>query len=220
MLATWIVSYDYQFPNGSVMERAGTHTTGSIFASSQNNHSAPGYFILSGDSLLKLFRATRDQRYAELYKDQSHNVVQYMGAPNNPLRTQKGYVTERVQLSDWEGEDSIGNVNLDDSDISWEVLVALTCLENPGIYLHVDDDTFLVMDHVEAEVVASNGQRGTKTLRIRNPTAYDAVVSIFAETSIDAQTPLGWGAYDKWPKVHLEAGAAKMVRVGRHGVTE
>jgi hypothetical protein len=109
MLATWIVSYDYQFLYGSAMERAGTHATGSIFASSQNNHSAPGYFILSGDSLLKLFRATGDQRYAEMYKDQSHNVVQYMGVPNNPLRTQKGYVSERVQLSDWEGEDSIGS---------------------------------------------------------------------------------------------------------------
>jgi hypothetical protein len=119
MLATWIVSYDYEFPNGSMMKRAGTRATGSIFASSQNNHSAPGYFILSGDSLLKLFRATGDKRYAELYKDQSHNVIQYMGAPSNPFRAQKGYVTERVQISDWEGEDSIGNVDQQDTDISW-----------------------------------------------------------------------------------------------------
>jgi hypothetical protein len=220
VLVTWMVSYDYQFPKGSVMERAGTRAAGSIFASSQNNHSAPGYYIHSGDGLLKLFRATGDQRYAEMYKDQSHNVIQYAGAPNNPLRTQKGYVTERVQLSDWEGDNSIGDVNYDFSDTSWEVLVALTCLENPGIYLHTDDDTLLVMDHIEAEVVEASRQRATKTLRIKNPTVYDAVVSIFAETAKVAKTSLGWGAYDKWPKIKVKAGATKIVRIGRHGMIE
>jgi hypothetical protein len=217
MLATWTVSYDYQFPTGSAMWRAGTHAAGSIFASSQNNHAAPGYYILPGDSLLKLFRATGDRRYAELYRDQSHNVVQYAGAPDNPLRTQKGYVTERVQLSDWEGEDSIGNVDYGSSDTSWEVLVALTFLENPGIYLHTDDDTFLVMDHVEAEIVDSNLQRGTKIIQIKNPTSYDATVSIFAESATAAKRPLGWGAYDRWPKVNVKAGQSKSLRVDQHG---
>ncbi|MDD4192374.1 MAG: hypothetical protein PHI28_13660, partial [Mangrovibacterium sp.] len=146
MLATWMVSYDYQFPEGSAMERAGTHAAGSIFASSQNNHSAPGYYVLSGDCLLKLFRATGDKRYGEMYKDQTHNVVQYAGAPFGFLRKESGFVTERVQLSDWEGKENVGGVDYQDSNMAWETLVALACLENPGVYLQTDNNTCLVMD--------------------------------------------------------------------------
>jgi hypothetical protein len=217
LLATWMVSYDYQFPKGTAMQRAGTHAAGGIFASSQNNCSTPGYYILSGDFLLKLFRATGDRRYAEMYKDQSHNVVQYVGAPHNPLRHESGYVTERVQLSDWEG-DNIGSVSYGDSNLAWETLAALTCLENPGIYLHTDDDTLLVMDHVEVEVVDSISRLGAKKLRIKNPTDYDATVSIFAESARHAKTPLGWGAYDKWPKVKIKAGETQTVSFSEDGI--
>jgi len=214
MLATWMMSYDYQFPKGSSMERAGIHAAGSIFASSQNNHSAPGYYILSGDMLLKLFRATGDRRYAEMYKDQSHNVVQYAGAPHNPLRQRSGTATERVQVSDWEGT-STGQHDPNDSNMAWETLIALSCLENPGIYLHTDDDTCLVMDHVEAKAV----KRDTSgvTLSITNPTQYDASVSIFAESATQAKKPLGWGAYDKWPKTPVQAGQTTTVVVSPDG---
>jgi hypothetical protein len=208
MLSSWMVSYDYKFPSGSAMDKAGTRAAGSIFASSQNNHSAPGYYILSGDMLLKLFRATGDAMYAEMYKDQSHNVVQYVGAPYNPLRKESGFVTERVQLSDWEGR-NMGSVAYEDSNMSWEVLAALTCLENPGIYLHTDDNTFLVMDHVEAEVLTRDN--AGLTVRITNPTHYDARVSVFAEKSAQAKTPLPLNAFMEWPKVNV--GAGKTVRV-------
>ena len=216
MLSTWMVSYDYHFPKGSAMERAGTHAAGSIFASSQNNHSAPGYYILSGDCLLKLFRATGDRRYAEMYKDQSHNVVQYVGAPHNPLRQESGYVTERVQLSDWEGGD-IGSVNYGDSNMAWEVMAALTCLENPGIYLHTDDDTFLVMDHVEAQVVKRD--KIGLTLKITNPTAYDAKVSILAETVKRAKNPLPMNAFNNWPKVEVKGGMTRLFLITNDGKT-
>jgi hypothetical protein len=97
-LSSFMVSYDYQFPVGSAMQKAGTHAAGSIMASSQNNHSAPGYYILPGDMLLKLYRATGDKKIAAMYKDQTHNVIQYVGAPYNPLRTQSGFVTERADI--------------------------------------------------------------------------------------------------------------------------
>ena len=216
MMSTWVMSYDYKFPKGSDMDRAGIHAAGSIFASSQNNHSAPGYYILSGDFMFKLFRATGDKRYAELYKDQSHNVVQYAGAPHNPLRQFSGAVTERVQVSDWEGN-NVGQHNSHDSNMAWETLVALSCLENPGIYLHTDDDTFLVMDHIEAEVMGSNRSRQTKTLWIRNPTSYDARVKILAESARQSCTALGWGAYDKWPVVPVKAGETVTVTVAADG---
>lgn len=213
MFATWMVSYDYRFPKGSGMELGGIHAAGSIFASSQNNHSAPGYFVLSGDCLLKLFRATGDLRYAEMYKDQSHNVIQYVGAPYNPLRREKGYATERVQLSDWEG-DNIG-INHTDSHMVWEVLAALTSLENPGIYLHADDDILLVMDHVETRAVKRD--KTGVTLKITNPTAYDAKVSILAETAEQAKKPLPTNAFDKWPKVEVKAGETRTVTITLNG---
>ena len=210
MLSTWMVSYDYAFPLGSAMQRAGTHAAGSIFASSQNNHSAPGFYILSGDCLLKLFRATGDKRYAEMYKDTAHNVIQYVGAPHNPLRHENGYVTERVQLSDWEGH-NLGSVSYRDSNMAWETLAALTCLENPGIYLHTDDDTFLVLDHVDAKIVKRDFSG--VTLEITNPTSYPASVSILAESTSGAKRPLGWNAFLTWPKVEVKAGATIHVSV-------
>lgn len=213
MLSTWMVSYDYKFPVGSAMWRAGTHAAGSIFASSQNNHSAPGFYILSGDCLLKLFRATGDKRYAEMYKDTVHNVIQYVGAPHNPLRHESGYVTERVQLSDWEG-DNVGGVDYGDSNMAWETLAALACLENPSIYLHTDDETFLVLDHVQAKVVGRDAT-GVR-LTVTNPTPYPASVSILAESAREAKKPLGWNAFLNWPKVEVKSG--ETIRVSaKHG---
>jgi len=214
MLATWMVSYDYKFPVGSAMQKAGTHAAGSIFASSQNNHSAPGYYILSGDCMLKLYRATGDKRYAEMYKDQSHNVIQYVGAPYNPLRKESGFVTERVQLSDWEGHNE-GSVSYEDSNMAWETLAALTALENPGIYLQTDAEIFLVMDHVEATVVKRDNSG--VTIKITNPTLYDAKVSIFAETAKQSKQVLKSNSFDNWVKVGVNAGKTVSCRIEMNG---
>jgi hypothetical protein len=206
-----MVSYDYQFPMGSAMQKAGTHAAGSLMASSQNNHSAPGYYILPGDMLLKLYRATADEGIAALYKDQTHNVIQYVGAPHNPLRKPSGFVTERVQISDWEGNDQ-GSVNYEDSNTAWEILAALSATMNPGIYLHTDDTTFLVMDHVEAKVLER--RKAGVTLRITNPTPYDADVSLLAETAAEARKPMLLNSFINWQKVHVKAGETKTIRVG------
>jgi len=99
--------------------------------------------------------------------------------------------------------------------MAWETLIALSCLENPGIYLHTDDDTFLVMDHVEAKVVKRDASG--VTLSITNPTQYDASVSILAESATQAKKPLGWGAHDKWPKTPVKAGQTTTVVVAPDG---
>jgi hypothetical protein len=211
-LSTFMVSYDYQFPAGSAMQKAGTHATGSLMASAQNNHSAPGFYILSGDMMLKLYRATGDKKIAAMYKDQTHNVIQYVGAPHNPLRDQSGFVTERVQISDWEGNDQ-GFVNYGDSNAAWEILAALSAMMNPGIYLHTDDDTFLVMDHVEAKVIERN-EKGV-TIRITNPSPYNATVSILAETALQAKKPLPLNGFINWLKVEVKQGETKTIRLER-----
>src|SRR6185437_14086186 len=214
MLSTWMVSYDYKFPKNSAMGEAGIHATGTIFASSQNNHSAPGYYILSGDFMLKLFRATGSPLYAQMYKDQSHNVIQYVGAPYNPFKKAIGTVTERVQLSDWEGYNE-GYTSYDDSNMAWEVLAALTCEENPGIYLHTDDSTFIVLDHIEASVIKRIG-KGV-LLKLKSTTPYNAKVSIFAESSKQAKKPLSDMDFTRWPKVNVNAGSTLEVTVLNNG---
>jgi hypothetical protein len=99
--------------------------------------------------------------------------------------------------------------------MAWEVLAALTCLENPGIYLHTDDDTFLIIDHVEAQVIKSD--KSGVILRITNPTFYNAKVSIFAETAEQAKKPLPTNAFTKWPKVEVKAGETQMVTITMNG---
>ena len=168
--------------------------------------SAPGIYILSGDFLLKLYRATGDERYAELLKDIAHNVVQYVTTPSNPLGrgSAPGSVSERVNLSDWEGLDGIGSVSAGDSNMAWETVALLSILQNPGIYVQTDTDKLLVLDHVNARVLERT-DKGV-LLEIENPTDYPAEVSVFAETQAEAQKPLGWNAYADWRKVSIKGG--------------
>ncbi|PGH39436.1 MAG: hypothetical protein CRN43_09065, partial [Candidatus Nephrothrix sp. EaCA] len=79
----------------------------------------------------------------------------------------------------------------------------LMTLELPGIYWQTDKDLIYVFDHVEAKLTKENNQ--TK-IQIRNPTPFDAVVSIFSETSAEAQKPLSYVAFHHWPTVKAEAG--------------
>ena len=216
MLSTWMVSYDYKFPKNSAMGKAGIHAAGTIFASSQNNHSAPGYYILSGDFMLKLFRATGNPLYAQMYKDQSHSVIQYVGTPYNPFKKAIGTVTERVQLSDWEGHNE-GYTSFDGSNMSWEVLAVLTCEENPGVYLHTDDDTFLVLDHVEAKIVKRD-ESGI-VIQISNPTKYDAKVTILAESKKQAKVHLELNAFALWPSVEVNKGETHQFKISMDGKT-
>jgi hypothetical protein len=206
MLSTWTISYDYKFPENSDLGRAKCQTTGAIFASSQNNHGAPGIYILSGDFLLKLYRATGDKRFAELYKDIAHNTVQYTKTPYNPTirNAADGSVCERVNISDWEGRDNIGQTWPGYACASWETLALLTSIQNPGIYVCNDTGELIVLDHVEASIIKRD--INSVTLKVTNPTKYDASVSILSENESQAKKPLGRYSYLEWRKIHVKAG--------------
>lgn len=219
MFSSWVVSYDYKFPKGCDLQRIHAKATGSVWASVQNEHSAPGIYILSGDFLLKLYRATGDERYAELLKDIVHNVVQYVTTPTNPLGrgSASGSVSERVNLSDWEGKQSIGQVGAGDSNMAWETVALLSILQNPGIYIQTDTEKLLVLDHVNAKVIKRTDN--SLTLEIENPTDYPAQVSLFAETQKDATKPLGWTSFTQWPRISVPAGQKVEVTVDSKGVS-
>lgn len=130
--SSWVVSYNYKFPAGSEFARLKMKTVGSVFANVQNKHSAPGICTLSGDSLLKVYKWTKEPLYLELAKDIALTPSQYMSTEERPIyswdvpkdaslleddtikaereKLPQGYICERVNLSDWESERCIGGV--------------------------------------------------------------------------------------------------------------
>ena len=129
--SSWVVSYNYRFPERSEFGRHDMKTVGSVFANIQNKHSAPGICTLSGDSLYKLWKWTGDDLYLELLKDIALTIGQYISMDDDPIydwdidpvvrdsgdrekmekhRLPQGFINERVNMSDWEGDGCIGGV--------------------------------------------------------------------------------------------------------------
>lgn len=116
--SSWVVTYAYKFPEGSEFHRLKINTVGSVFANVQNKHSAPGICTLSGDSLLKLYRYTKNEFYLDLIKDIAYFIPQCVSTKENPIYTwdnppkkmPEGFICERVNMSDWEGDSCIGGV--------------------------------------------------------------------------------------------------------------
>ncbi|WP_316838210.1 hypothetical protein [Pedobacter nutrimenti] len=204
--STWAFSYDPIFPAASQIGKNKSNMAGSVWASTQNKHAAPGICTTSGDYLFKLYRATGDKKYADLIRDIQHANVETLDMPEKRT-TNSGFGAqmERIQLSDAEGKSVIGNYypgfNI------WCVTDGVfMALELPGVYVQTDTKKIYVFDHVEATLKGN-------VLTIKNNTAYDAKVSVFAETSKQAQTPMSYVAFAKWPKVEVKAGTEISINV-------
>lgn len=182
---TWVMSYDFCFPSASTAGKRKTHTMGTVFANAQNKHSAPGICTLSGNSLLKLYRFTGDETYLDWLKAISHSLTQFVSVRENPVATlygrclPEGYMNERVQTSDWEGEETVGEFLYGSN---WpEVSMLLTYVEVPGIYVNPENGLIKCFDHVRCEAVRDELGK-TVGLKVFNPTAYDAAVTVLAES--------------------------------------
>ena len=118
VLSTWVVSYRFPFPKDSAHGRIGVNSVGSVVASVQNRHAAPGFCIDSGESLRRLAKLTGDAAYQELYDDVRSFFPQAISTPEHPvlgrmvvqdpLTVEFGGLHERVNLSGWEGNDQVG----------------------------------------------------------------------------------------------------------------
>lgn len=114
LCSTWVVSYPYRFPEASTFAKMRINTVGAVFASVQNKHAAPGICTLSGDSLLRLYRLTGDAAYLDLCKDIAFFIPQLVSRPDAPVFAKggealpAGFISERVNMSDWEGFDWVG----------------------------------------------------------------------------------------------------------------
>lgn len=180
--ASWVVSYDFEFPEQSDMNKINAHSNGSVWASIANKHSAPAICTWSGESLLKYYRYTDDQRAVDLLNDIAHGVPQYICAPGHKIGNMElGGACERVNLSDWEGKDAVGGNIF--ASCSWvETAVLLTVTQLPSIYVRKDKGQVEVFDHV---ILKSKKKEGNHlVLELQNPTEYDAELKIYVDDSV------------------------------------
>jgi hypothetical protein len=142
--------------------------------------------------LFKLFRATGDRRYAELLRDIAHAHAEGIKP--------SGEITERLTYCDADSRGSRGG-----GSTGWtELNGILMAMELPGIYVRTDKDEMVVFDHIEAQVIQRD-QKGV-TMKLSNPTRFDAQVAIFAENGRQAQQPLGPTGFLKWQKAEIKSG--------------
>jgi hypothetical protein len=118
LLSSWVMPYSYKFPEESTLGRSGINTVGSVFASVQNKHSAPGLCTASGDAIYKIYKYTGNEAYLELLRDIVFCIPQCVSTEKRPLfswdreprRLPVGWINERINTSDWEGALRIGEV--------------------------------------------------------------------------------------------------------------
>lgn len=193
LCATWTVSFPYRLPANTALAKLGANLTGAVWASTQNKHGAPGFCTQSGDALFKLYRTTGNTLYADFMRDVIHAHAEGV-QPN-------GKITERLTYCDADSRGSRG----DGGKTGWnETNGAMMALEIPGIYVRTDLGTVYTFDHVEARMVKQGNNQAV--LKITNPTAYDATVTVLAENAEQAARPLGDNAFIQWQKVTVKAG--------------
>jgi hypothetical protein len=227
LCASWTMSYDFAFPARSTFGALDMLTTGTVWANIQNKHSAPGICTLSGDGLLKLFRASGDRRVLDLLVEIAHALPQFLSRADRPIVDTRpgkrwpvmpeGWMNERVNTSDWELRDEpgeeIGVGEIFGGSCWCETSLLLTHAELPGIYLQTDTLLLAVLDHVHCQVALASPDR--LVLAISNPTAFDARVKLLAERSTDCARPLGATALSDPPRIAVPAGATVRYEVRR-----
>lgn len=208
-LATWVVSYNYNFDSTSDYGKAHIRTNGSVYANTQNKHAAPGLCTASGVGLLKLFRYTGDSFYLELIQDIAHNITQYLPHPKKPIgKAPFGYVSERINISDWEGVENIGYV----LPIStWaETSLMLTTIELPGVYIQKDKGLVTPFDNITTEVISNTSN--SLIVKFSNTTPTDAIVTLMVENSTDAQkNTMGENYIKNLPTIKLASGENQLI---------
>ncbi|WP_338877339.1 beta-L-arabinofuranosidase domain-containing protein (plasmid) [Spirosoma sp. SC4-14] len=205
--ASWVVSYDFNFPTTSLFGKMGIRSAGAVYANTQNKHGAPAMCTFSGLGLLKLYRYTGDTLYTTLLRDIAHNMPQYLSHPTRLLGQQPpGFMNERVNLTDWEGLDRIGEVF---PMTTWaETSLMLTTIEIPGLYVQPDKSYFVAFDNVQ--VLTKADTKKQLTLQLTNPTPVQAEVSVLEEGGKTIGM-LGENALYGSRKVTLKPGESKIV---------
>lgn len=124
----------------------------------------------------------------------------------NPI----GRMNERVNLSDWEGKNNVGEVPLGSC---WpEVSVMLTYFELPAVYVRKDTGFCFALDHVDCGIAAAGAEWA---LTLTNPTDYDAQYRLLVEGSADCAAPLGDMALCTFQSISVGAHQKVTLQIGR-----
>ena len=199
--ASWIVAYDFKFPPDTPHGKLDIHSTGGVYANTQNKTAPGGICTHSGLALLKLYRASGDIFFLNLLCDIAHAIPQFMSwKEHQQPGFHDGWVSERCDLNDW--LEGIGGTF---AYSCWaETSLLLSIVELPGVYINLDTRQVFCLDHIKATITKS--AKGKTSLLLYNPTIYDAKVKVLAESKDKALKPLGMNAFLNWPKVEVPAG--------------
>ncbi|MGN0485603.1 MAG: hypothetical protein ACI4GB_00035 [Acutalibacteraceae bacterium] len=97
-----------------------------------------------------------------------------------------GRMNERVNLSDWEGKNNVGEVPLGSC---WcEVSTMLTYLEIPAVYIQAQTGFCFALDHIECTV--KEEADSTFVAELYNPTSYDAVYRVLIDRDMESHNAL------------------------------
>lgn len=200
--ASWVSSYNYRFPNTSLFGKIGIHSSGAVWANTQNKHGAPGICTHSGLGLLKLYIATGDTLVLRLLQDISQNMTQYIGTPSRPIPGVKpGWVCERVSTTDW--LEGIGEITYQST---WaETSLMLTHLEIPGLLIEPARNKITSFDQVVGKSI------GKGKYRIENPTKSACRVWYWVAAKGKWPEEGKWQADKKW--LELKPGEARVLTV-------
>jgi hypothetical protein len=192
-VSSWVISYDYPLAAVRPPGPGDVRATGAVFSNAQNGRGAPGYCLLSGDALFRLYRATGEVAHLELLRDTVHNLAQYLpraeqaDLPARPA-SERSPRRARADTSDWlePGDDVVP------AGGAFDAACLLSYTEVPGVYVRTNRGFVFTFDHVEARVRERTPSR--LVVAIKNPTTVDASVRVLAESDADAARPLGPGA--------------------------
>ena len=206
--ASWVVTGNYSFPEHSLFGKAGIRSMGAVYANTQNKHGAPAICTASGIALLRLYRATGDLFYLNLLQDIAHNITQYLPCKANPIGdVNEGWVCERVNMTDWEGTDRIGEiVGLS----TWaETGLMLTTVEIPGVYIQPDKKLATAFDNVLLK--ASVKKNGVFVCELKNPSSVPIQVKVLVENASERAQALGENKLYTTRTVQLKAHETKLL---------
>ena len=198
--ATWVMSYDYKFPENSLFGRLKMQTRGTVFANTQNKHLAPGICTHSGIALLRLFRATGKEFYIQLLRDIVRAIPQYLSHPRRPIPgMQDGWMSERINSTDW--WEPIGEIMYGST---WaETSCMLSFIEIPGVYIVPSKNFIIANDNINASILER--KKGSVKIELSNETNIGAEVKVFIEKAERLSFPLGENILFNAKKLTVEA---------------
>ena len=183
--SSWVIGYNYSFPEHSALGRSGILTTGAVMANAQNKHGAPGICTHSGSALLRLYRESGDKRHLDILQEITRFIPQNLSHPQHPIPGMKnGWMSERVSTTDW--LEGIGEIMYGST---WaETALMLTYTEIPGIYVFPERSVLVAFDQLEA-VISGDTKREIE-ITLTNTWSESALFRLYVDSEEKLNSPL------------------------------